>query len=227
MPTTVFQRVRFAAGCATLLSGVAVLRYPGGSRHDRLADGYSITHNFLSDLGMTVAYSGKTNTLSALLFVVSLTAVVLGLAGTLVGFIRLHSRAAIARRLAHAAAAIGLFVCAALIGVALTPENRALSLHVHLTEMAFRALPAVPLLLATASLHDDGVPRRLGLVWALFALVLLGYLCVIGWGPPVETSIGLVVQVLAQKVVAVTAVVILVYQSYEAERVLMKQVRAK
>ena len=222
MPSTIFQRVRFAAGLAALLSGIAVLRYSGGSRVDRASAGYSITHNFLSDLGMTVAYGGKANTLSACLFVVSLTAVVLGFAATLVGFIRIHSSAATARRLAHAAGAIGLFVCIALIGVALTPENRALSLHLRLTELAFRAFPAVPMLLATACLHDNRVPRKLGLVWALLAVVLVSYLCLIGWGPKVETSIGLVVQVLAQKAVAIAAVVIIVYQSYEAERLLVK-----
>ncbi len=170
---------------------------------------------------MTVAYGGKTNTLSALLFTVALTMVVLGLGATLVGFVRLHSRAPMPRSLACAAGVAGLVVCAALIGVALTPENRALSLHIQLVGLAFRVFPIVPLLLATASLRDESVPRRFAFVWATFALVLLGYLCLIGWGPPIETPTGLVVQVIAQKVVAVTAVAIVVYQGYQAERLLV------
>lgn len=221
MRSTVFQRVRWGAGLAGLLSCVAIVQYPGGTRVDHSAAGYSLARNFLSDLGMTVAYGGKTNTLSALLFTAALATVVLGLGATLVGFARLHSRAAVPRWLAASAGAAGLVVCAALIGVALTPENRALSLHIQLTGLAFRVFPAVPLLLATASLHDSNVPRRLAFVWASFAIVLLSYLCLIGWGPPIETPTGLVVQVIAQKVVAITAVAIVVYQGWEAERILV------
>ena len=47
---------------------VAAYFYPGGNIHDPLQIGYSLTHNFLSDLGGYYARSGDVNFLSAFFF---------------------------------------------------------------------------------------------------------------------------------------------------------------
>ena len=49
--------------------------------------------------------------------------------------------------------------------------------------------------------------------------LLTAYVVVLDFGPRASTPIGLVVQVTAQKIVAVGAVLLLVYQSILAERV--------
>ena len=81
MASTIFARGRMAAGVATVLAIGSGLRYPGGTFRDHATSGYSITHNFLSDLGMTVAHDGEPNRLGALLFVLSLTILVVGMGG--------------------------------------------------------------------------------------------------------------------------------------------------
>jgi hypothetical protein len=60
-------------------------------------------------------------------------------------------------------------------------------------------------------------------VWALFAVVLAAYVVVLGWGPQVRAPHGLVVQVTAQKIVAIAAVLVLTYQTFEADRVVSGQ----
>jgi hypothetical membrane protein len=196
----------------------SVFQYPGGSRLDHKAAGYSFSHNFLSDLGMTVAYSGRQNSFGALLFTLSLSIVVVGLAATLVGFARLCSETPHARRLSRAAAGAGLIVCAAFVGVALTPENRGLELHIEFTMVAFRVFPLVPLLLALASRYSSVLPRRVFIAWATLTAVLAAYVVVIGWGPTTATPEGLTLQITAQKIVAMSAVLIFVYLSVEADR---------
>ena len=47
---------------------VSALFYPGGNIHDPLQEGYSITHNFLSDLGGYRSHSGLPNLTSFLIF---------------------------------------------------------------------------------------------------------------------------------------------------------------
>ena len=196
----------------------SVFSYPGGSRLDHAAAGYSFSHNFLSDLGMTVTYSGRTNSLGSLMFTIAMTIVVFGLAGVLVGFARLYSETRAARRLSRAAVFAGLIVCVSLLGVALTPENRQLELHIRFTVTAFRIFPAVPLLLGLASRYSNALPRRVSIAWMTLTAVLAAYVVLVGWGPTTATADGLITQITAQKIVAMSIVVIFFYSSVEAER---------
>jgi lysylphosphatidylglycerol synthetase-like protein (DUF2156 family) len=112
----------------------------------------------------------------------------------------------------------GAFVCACFIGVAATPENRFRSTHVLFTKLAFRVFPVVPLFLGLAAGRGER-SSRVGAAWVAMIALLTAYVVVLDFGPRVSTPIGLVVQVTAQKIVAVGAVLLLVYQSILAERV--------
>ena len=50
---------------------VSIYFYPGGNIHDPLQVGYSISHNFLSDLGGYTSHSGLPNLISFLIFNIS------------------------------------------------------------------------------------------------------------------------------------------------------------
>ena len=88
---------------------------------------------------------------------------------------------------------------AAFVGVALTPENRLLSLHVAFTMLGFHVLPLVVLLLALASFHSDALPQRVTVAWFGLAALLVLYLLMLRRGPGLYTPEGLVAQVLAQR----------------------------
>jgi hypothetical protein len=60
---------------------MAVAAYPGGTSRDPSTIGYSPFQNFLSDLGMTVAFDGRPNRGGALLFVASLGILPMAAAG--------------------------------------------------------------------------------------------------------------------------------------------------
>ncbi len=217
MASTIFARGRMAAGVATALAIGSALRYPGGTFRDHATSGYSITHNFLSDLGMTVAHDGEPNRLGAMLFVLSLIVLLVGLGGCLLGFVRMHSDAPASRPWTWAAAGVGALVTAAFVGVALTPENGPLALHIAFTRFGFRAFPFVALLMAVATRRDPRAPRQVAAVWMLFTVALVAYVGVLDFGPRVSAPGGLVTQVVAQKLVVVIAVLTIVYQSYQAD----------
>lgn len=212
--------MRWAVGVAAFLTLCAMIQYPGGTALDVSSAGYSLAHNFLSDLGMTVTYAGRPNGVGALLFFLSVSIVVLGAGGCLPEYIRLYSEPPRSRRLAWMAGGAGLVVCAAFIGVALTPEDRFLSLHVAFSLLAFRVFPVMTLLLACATLYSHVWPRRVAGAWAALTIVLAGNAALLEWGPILTTPDGLIIHVVAQKIVAVTAAAIFVYLSFEADRIL-------
>ena len=213
-----FVRARWTAAGATVGGIIAMFLYPGGTARDHATVGYSLTHNYLSDLGMTVAWDGRPNRIGAALFVTSLVLLVVGMGGALAGFVRLYASNARGRRFAYAAAIAGALDCACFIGVALTPEDRAMPLHVAFTLAAFRILPVVALLITLAARATPGVPRRTAAVWGGLALVLFAYAASLQGGAWAATAMGYVAQVVAQKVVAIVMVSVVVWQSHVAMR---------
>jgi hypothetical membrane protein len=209
---------RRAAAVAAAGAVVAMLVYPGGTYRDHSTSGYQFFHNFFSDLGASVTFSGQPNPIGAALFVVSLVVLVVGMGGILAGLARVYSRSPHALPLIRLGVVAGAFVCACFIGVAATPENRFRSTHVLFTKLAFRVFPVVPLFLGLAAGRGER-SSRVGAAWVAMIALLTAYVVVLDFGPRVSTPIGLVVQVTAQKIVAVGAVLLLVYQSILAERV--------
>lgn len=223
LPRTVFARARWAVVIAIALSIGSMLRYPGGTALDPATHGYSLSRNFLSDLGMTTAWGHQPNALGAVLFALSLGTLVLGLGASLFGLVQLHSASKRGRRFARAAAAVGLLVCAAFVGVAITPENQVMSLHIGVTLLAFRAFPVLSLLFLLASVYSGVFPRRVAIAWGVLTVVLTVYVVVLGWWPSLITVEELAFQVAAQKIVAVVAVSTFVFISIEADRVLRRR----
>ena len=218
MPDGISRRVRWTVALALALAVGAMLRYPGGTPLDASTEDYSMSRNFLSDLGMTVAYNHQPNELGARFFVVSLFLLILGLGSGLAAMIRLHWADPASRRWARAAAACGLFACAAFAGVAVTPENRVMAIHVGFTVWAWRLVPLVAALMAAASLQTPLLRRRVALVWSLLALVLAGYAALLAWGPRVASADGLRAQVIAQKAATVLLALALIYLAHETDR---------
>ena len=202
---------------ATALAVAAMGRYPGGTALDTTTIGYSLSHNFLSDLGMTIAYNHEPNRLGAALFVASLLLLVVGL-GTVVGVIaRFLAVDADSRRWAVLAIIALLAVCVAFAGVAVTPENQLMSLHVSFTKWAWRIAPAVALFLGVASRRNSRLRRRAAVAWFAAAVLLGAYATLLSWGPSVATADGLLLQVIAQKAATVVVMVALLTAVGEVE----------
>jgi hypothetical membrane protein len=187
--------------CALL----AMSRYPGGTQLDAHTVGYTFDRNFLSDLGMTVAYDGRGNALGSALFVLSMGAMVIGFGSGLWPVIRSYAARAESRRAAQAALIAALVVCVAFVGVALTPEDRVMGWHVRFTRLAFQVAPLVPTLMTVAAAREERSARGTVAAWGLLAMVMLAYALLITFGPPTSTADGLRTMVLAQKAVTLVA----------------------
>jgi len=208
---------RYAIVAALLAWGVAIRLYPGGTVLDESTHGYSFTHNFLSDLGSTVAFNYTRNLPGAVLFAAGILIGVSVLAGTFVGTIRLLSTEPRARLLARLAAVAGACVCLGYLGAALTPLDRAFRLHILSTIVAVRSFPIATMLLAIATARDRRFRARATIGWIALTLVLVGFIVMAHLGPRPSTERGLMTQVIAQKIMVVTVLVVLWLESLEAE----------
>ena len=182
-----------------------MLRYPGGTQLDAHTVGYTLDQNFLSDLGMTVAYDGRGNAFGSALFVLSMGAMVIGFGSGLWPVIRSYAARAGSRRAAQAAFVAALVVCTAFAGVALTPEDRVMEWHVRFTRLAFLLARIVPMFLTVAAARADSDARRLVAAWLLLTVVMIAYALLITFGPSTGTTDGLRTMVLAQKAVTIVA----------------------
>jgi hypothetical membrane protein len=128
---------------------LATAAYPGGTLVERHTAGYSFAENFLSDLGRSVAWCGKSNTTAEFLFTVAM--VVLGLS-IIPFFLFLPLHAPDKSAILWVAAVSGIGSALALIWIGLTPYD--LHFQAHHTALFFW----VVFLLAAVILH----------AWALF-----------------------------------------------------------
>jgi len=213
-----FSWARRAMYAAFVFALAAMLLYPGGTLRDPTTIGYSFSRNFISDLGNTVSFGGQPNGASAVLAVASAATVVVAILLATIGFVRLYSATRAARTLARAAGVGGAIACLAVAGVALSPGNRSLALHVLFGQTASGAVGLSALFLALASLRDGRFTRGVPAAWLALAIVV-GALFLVRWGGPgITTDEGLVFHVVKQKVVAVVILLIFIYQTRQAER---------
>ena len=109
------------------LSVLAMHWYPGGTMADQKTTGYSFYENFLSDLGMTKAWSGQPNPTASLLFNTAM--VVLGLS-IIPFFLFLPSHAPDQWESLRIAAVFGVVSALALVGIGLSPFDVHPNAHV-------------------------------------------------------------------------------------------------
>src|SRR5439155_2140576 len=111
--STVFKLTRWAVIAVAVLTGIAMLLYPGGTGLNPATRGYSFFQNSLSDLGSTVAWSGQANRGSLFLLAASFILVLAGV-GCFAALIRVYSMSPITSWLTRAA---GVFVLLAGAGL--------------------------------------------------------------------------------------------------------------
>ena len=192
--------------------------YPGGTRLDPDTDGYSFTQNAFSDLGRTVARNGEPNTLSATLFVLGLTPAGFGLAGFFVALLPLVSNHSRARAVAWVGCLAGIVAGVAYVAVAWLPANRVPFEHVMAQNWAFRSFLVASVLLGFVTARSTIFSLRTAAVWWMFGGLLLAFILIGIFGPSRRTEAGLVIQVVAQKIIVFSALVIVAFQSHEAQR---------
>jgi hypothetical protein len=217
----IYKFTRWAVWSFATATAIAMFIYPGGTLRNPSTRGYSFFQNFLSDLGTTVTWGGHPNTYGSSLFVLSVVCVVLAVIPCFRSFIKLYSSPA-SRKWTRAATVTAVCAAIGFIAVALTPTDRFFGIHFRGVLVAFESTLLTSLFFSFATARDSRFPKRVAGAWFLMTLMLATYLVVLTWGPAAQTDHGLVVQVTAQKITVAGVLLIVAYQTYEAERVVVR-----
>jgi len=202
-----------------LLTLVAMFCYPGGTMTDATTSGYLFFSNFFSDLGITETYAGQPNTLSAVLFIAALIMAGCGLAVFFIAFRQFFLTSAAERWFSGIGSCCGVIAGICFVGVALTPANLYMDIHLQFVFWAFRAFPLAVLCYAIAIFFGHRYPRRFAFVFVAFGILLVLYLLLIEQGPDIRTPAGMVIQATGQKVIVYATILTVLIQALGAKQV--------
>jgi hypothetical protein len=210
--TTRASLLLVAAGLFVTLTTVAMLAYPGGARYRFHSTHYLFFDNFLSDLGATETLTGHRNTASRILFVIALMGLGLALAWFAPTWRTLDGRRNAATMAGRVAQLLAVLAGAGLVGIALTPWDRALDTHEVLVRATLGLISAYIACL-TVVLAQNGWPRRWALIDVAYLALLGAYIMSTFVGPDLDTLDGVRFQVTAQKVVVYASILALALQA--------------
>ena len=180
---------------------ISILLYPGGNIHDSSQVGYSLSHNFLSDLGTYTAYSGEVNFFSSLFF----NTAMLGFSLVAISFVYapiLFRASCIDFRIALLGSICIVIGSLFFSAVGLTPADLYLDIHIFVAINAPRWLAIGGILYLIVLYRSDTKPIYLITILAFFLLVLAyAYYQFLTRDSAIDTLEKLVAQATLQKAI--------------------------
>ena len=205
--------LRFVTIFFTISVFVSMFFYPGGNIHDPSQLGYSISHNFLSDLGGYKSHSGLPNLISFLIFNFSMT--LFTLIGISFLFIpKLFKEDIISFIISIIGSAFLFFGTLFFAGVGLTPYDLYLDEHIFFAINAFRLL--VPgLVLYFFVLIRSSVSKKYAVM--IFCLLFFTFLYVVYQiisDSPLTSIEQMVEQAIIQKIITLVNIICMFFLSF-------------
>jgi len=205
--------LRFVTIFFTISVFISMLFYPGGNIHDPLQIGYSISHNFLSDLGGYKSQSGLPNFISFLIFNFSM--ILFTLIGISFLFIpKLFKEDIISFIISIIGSAFLFFGTLFFAGVGLTPYDLYLDEHIFFAINAFRLL--VPgLILYFFVLIRSSVSKKYAVM--IFCLLFFTFLYVVYQiisDSPLTSIEQMVEQAIIQKIITLVNIICMFFLSF-------------
>ena len=205
--------LRFVTIFFTISVFVSIFFYPGGNIHDPSQLGYSISHNFLSDLGGYKSHSGLPNLISFLIFNFSMT--LFTLIGISFLFIpKLFKEDIISFIISIIGSAFLFFGTLFFAGVGLTPYDLYLDEHIFFAINAFRLL--VPgLVLYFFVLIRSSVSKKYAVM--IFCLLFFTFLYVVYQiisDSPLTSIDQMVEQAIIQKIITLVNIICMFFLSF-------------
>ena len=192
---------------------IAMLFYPGGNIHNPEQIGYSLTNNFLSDLGGINSRSDETNVISFLFFNASMLVFALGGVGFL--FVpRLFKADKINYYLALIGSAFFFFGSFFFAAVGLTPHDLYLDEHVFFAINGFRLLVPAAIFYFIVLLRSP-VKNSYSLLTFIFLLSTFAYVVfqIVGESPLLSPE-AMSRQVIMQKLITLVHLISIFSLSY-------------
>ena len=206
---------RYSITIFILLLLLSISFYSGGTLNDPSTDGYSMTRNFFSDLGIL----SKQNIISVILFGLALLLCGLTFIFYFYYFMKLFNVKKLNSKMGKTGAFFGILGAIFFIIVGFTPHNHIHDLHVFSVNWAFRCFFLASSLLTFSIFRDKKFDPRYAYGYALFAALIFFYILVLEFGPsPAESDFALVFNVVSQKIIVLVFIFSVLFQSIGNEK---------
>ena len=199
-----------------ILTILAMIFYAGGTGTDPNNPGYSFWSNFFSDTGRVKAWSGRNNTISYIIFTISLSIIGISLIIFIIAFQRFFNIKKIEKILSIFGSITGLISGILHVGIAFTPWDLYYDYHVMFVKLAFSSALLTAILYTIVIFLNKEYPKQSMYVFLAFVFILGVYLGILFMGPNINTTEGLTIQATAQKIVDYSFITCLLFQSYQA-----------
>ncbi len=216
-PLTVVGSMQFL-----ILSIIAMFTYRGGTRLDPASKGYSFFSNFFSDLGRTISYSGEINTVSAVIFFLTLIGLGLSFLGYFLVLPELFADTIEGKKYGKLASLIGKCSVVAFIGIAFAPANLLPLIHDLFVITGFTLVAIVSGIAFMLTSKDSRFARKYTISYLILFFVIVGYGSLSLFVPIIITPTHLIIRATTQKVVVYTLLISFLFQNYGAWRIMRK-----
>ncbi len=206
------------AGCAQfiLFTFIGMLFYAGGTYDNPTTPGYSFFMNFFSDIGRTVAHSGQPNLIAFLFFSIAFFLVGLLLIPSFLAYPSFFKTNKILKWICILGSAIGLFTSFCFTGITFAPSDINVAAHIWFVYGGFVSGFFVSMLYTFTIFFSKSYPKRYGINFLVFTIILALYIILMFTGPEGSTTEGLIIQVTGQKIVLYSFAICLFIHGYGA-----------
>lgn len=180
-----------------VLTGSAMIAFPGGSYIDKLSIHYNFFENYFSSLGATITISGKANKLSNILFTIAAS----GFGLILIYFSKIWRALEIGTQknviLGYLSKSALILSGICFVGLSFSPWNLYFENHFVFLKLAFFFMLIWVLLIILFQSGNKKLKNYMSINLAYF-LILAAYILILYFGPEFGTVEDLKFQVLAQ-----------------------------
>jgi hypothetical membrane protein len=195
---------------------VAMLFYAGGTANDPSVQGYTFWGNYISDLGRTKAHSGKSNTISMIIF--TITEIILGV--SLIPFFlalpSLFEEIKQEKILGTIGSFFGVIFSICLIGIAFTPVDIMFRPHMIFVIVGYISLFFMGILYTTTMFLNKDLPKQFAYIFLFFTVI---YVISLTFAIVVGITTYSPILVLGQKIGRITTLICCIFVAYGAKNI--------
>ncbi len=187
-----------------LFTTIAMIIYRAGNPIDDSSLTYSFYYNFFSDLGMMGSFHEGNNSPVYIFFIIALVAMSILVIPFFLFMINYFKETNQKQYLILSifGSIFGIIAVVSYIGVALTPWDLQLAIHMQFVYSAFIFILPTSLIYTYILLKNQNVfPSYMGYTFLIFLILAVFYLILLLYGPPRNVSTGRIIQAVGQKII--------------------------
>jgi hypothetical protein len=197
---------------------IAMLFYQGGTYLDPNTSNYLFWNNFFSDLGRTIAHSGRSNGISFIIFTITMCIWGLCQIAFYIAFLNFFKYDKLMKQLSVSGSMLGILAGISYVGIAFTPSNTLNEAHNIFVLIAFSSIFLSIIIYSITIYRNVKYSNFYSYALAISASILAIYYIVLFIFPYNTVSEGLLIHVVGQKIAVYTLLISGIIQGYGAFR---------